>query len=119
MIYADFEYYKTFCGGKAEMSEAEYTRYARDASALIDALTGGQIDPENVPEEAKAACCAVAGEYYSGSKHGGIAQETTDGYSVSYAEGFWADAQTMARARDRAVLYLYKTGLLYSGVKLI
>lgn len=116
MIYADYDYYKeTFHGS---LSEEDFIRLSRQASAYIDTVTffraenavtgklGGRI---------KDACCAVAETYALNEKGGGIASETNDGISVNYVAGISNAKTEDQRLFSAAAMYLETTGLMYRG----
>lgn len=115
MIYADFSYYRdTYCG---EMAEGDFKRFSRQASAYLDSVTFDRIPSitdERIMEKVREACCAVADVLLQKEQRGGIASETNDGISVTYATEGSTEEQRLYRA---AVLYLGSTGLLYRGVE--
>ena len=115
MVYADFSYYKdTYCG---EMAEGDFKRLSRSASAYLDSVTLDRIPSvtdEKIMEKVKDACCAVADVLLLKEQRDGIAAETNDGVSVTYATEGKTDEERLYQA---AVLYLGNTGLLYRGVE--
>lgn len=115
MIYADFSYYKdTYCG---EMAEGDFKRLSRSASAYLDSVTLDRIPSvtdEKIKEKVREACCAVADALLRKEQRDGIAAETNDGVSVTYATEGKTDEERLYQA---AVLYLGNTGLLYRGVE--
>lgn len=115
MIYADFSYYKdTYCG---EMAEGDFKRLSRQASAYLDSVTFDRIaavTDEKIKEKVREACCAVADALLRKEQRDGIAAETNDGVSVTYATEGKTDEERLYQA---AVLYLGNTGLLYRGVE--
>lgn len=115
MIYADFSYYKdTYCG---EMAEGDFKRLSRSASAYLDSVTFDRIAAvadEKIMERVREACCAVADALLRKEQRDGIAAETNDGVSVTYATEGKTDEERLYQA---AVLYLGNTGLLYRGVE--
>ena len=115
MIYADFSYYKdTYCG---EMAEGDFKRLSRSASAYLDSVTFDHIaavTDEKIMERVREACCAVADALLRKEQRDGIAAETNDGVSVTYATEGKTDEERLYQA---AVLYLGSTGLLYRGVE--
>lgn len=114
MVYADFSYYRdTYCG---EMAERDYKRLSRQASAYLDSVCFGRIQAvteEKIMEKVKDACCAVADVLLLKEQRDGVAAETNDGVSVTYATEGKTDEERLYQA---AVLYLGNTGLLYRGV---
>ena len=116
MIYADYAYYSTVYGGT--LTETEYNRLARQASAYLDCITRGRICaalPGAVMGKVKDACCAVADAYALNTRGGGIASETNDGISVTYVAGVSTAKTDDQRLYGAAALYLAMTGLLYMG----
>lgn len=115
MIYADFSYYKdTYCG---EMAEGDFKRLSRQASAYLDSITFDRIPSvtdEKIKEKVREACCAVADALLQKEQRDGIAAESNDGVSVTYASETNANERRLYQA---AVLYLGNTGLLYRGVE--
>lgn len=115
MVYADFSYYRdTYCG---EMAEGDFKRLSRSASAYLDSVTFDRIPSvtdEKIMEKVREACCAVADALLRKEQRDGIAAETNDGVSVTYATEGKTDEERLYQA---AVLYLGNTGLLYRGVE--
>ena len=115
MIYADFSYYKdTYCG---EMAEGDFKRLSRSASAYLDSVTFDRIaavTDEKIMEKVREACCAVADALLRKEQRDGIAAETNDGVSVTYATEGKTDEERLYQV---VVLYLGNTGLLYRGVE--
>ena len=117
MVYADYAYYTQTYGGT--MPEVEYKRLSRMASAYLDRVTFDRItagQPEEIMEKVRAACCAVADTYLLNEQGGGIASETNDGVSISYALGVTNAKSENQRLREAVSLYLDNTGLFYRGV---
>ena len=114
MIYADYDYYLFQYSGNA-VSEADFTRLSRQASAYLDSLTCGKIRGSWVDDSrVKDACCAVAEVMYKQEQGGEVASESNDGTSVTYVVSGKSAEQEMYYF---AVLYLSSTGLLYAGVR--
>lgn len=112
MSYADSDYYKSVYHGA--MSDADFERLSRKASAYLDSLTFGRIkDDWTGDARVKDACCAVAEQLYQQEQGGEIASESTGGWSRSYVT---AGKTAAASLRDTARRYLSNTGLLYRGV---
>ena len=59
--YADLAFYMTEYGGNIIPNE-EFQRVITRASTYIKAITFSKVDENNIPEEVKAAACAVAGK---------------------------------------------------------
>lgn len=120
MIYATYEYYITEYYGTA-LTEQEFPKYAKRASAEIDHVTFGRLStlPDNqIPDAVRDAMCDVAEQlhqYATTAEGGSIASENNDGYSVSYRDtGGIAAQQREIRATIRT--YLAVTGLMFRGV---
>lgn len=115
MIYADFEYYRDVFHGTKIKEQAEFEGLAVKATADLDRLTFGRIDPEApISEAVKNAMCAIAETrkaYESGEA--GIASASIGKKSVTYAN---ADKQTYEKDSYKAAYpFLINTGLLYRG----
>ena len=117
MPYADFEYYKdTYCG---KMTEEEFDRFSRQASAYLDFITFDRIPAvtdEAIMAKVKDACCALAETCLLNEQGGGIASETNDGISVTYVNGSGSKTDEQ-RLKQTALIYLGHTGLMYRGVE--
>ena len=99
------------------MAEGDFKRLSRSASAYLDSVTLDRIPSvtdEKIMEKVKDACCAVADVLLLKEQRDGIAAETNDGVSVTYATEGKTDEERLYQA---AVLYLGNTGLLYRGVE--
>lgn len=61
-VYADHIFYTSeYLSGKAEaVTAAEFPYYARQASAVIDMYTHGNIDKTDIPDEVRFCCCELA-----------------------------------------------------------
>lgn len=115
MIYADFEYYQNVFHGTKIKEQTEFEGLAVKATADLDRLTFGRIDPEApISEAVKNAMCAVAETrraYESGEA--GIVSASIGKKSVTYAN---ADKQTYEKDSYKAACpFLTNTGLLYRG----
>ncbi len=113
--YVDYTYYTdTYCGTTIT-DEDTFPRYARQAQALIDAITFGRIQRiTEIPEEVMDAVCAAAEvAYEAGQKSGIIKAENIDAYSVTYGD---TDSKSINNAMIAAATpYLANTGLLFRG----
>ncbi|MDR1801889.1 MAG: hypothetical protein LBQ95_08645 [Lachnospiraceae bacterium] len=123
-VYADYDYYTTEYGGT--MSEEDFARQSREASALIRYLTLGRADNyEDTAHSLAYATCAVADMLLDDSKSGEgvIKSENNDGYSVSYIsaakEGETAQERQTRKALAIINRYLFGTGLLSRKVALV
>lgn len=126
-MYADYDYYKSTYAGTA-IPEEEWPKLARQADAIMDAITFGRLRMGwPVTDAVKMACCAVAEEISTQSAQQarsgaataavcGVKAESTDGYSVTY--GGYAEMQAAQKVRlwDAAGLYLPPSDpLRYAG----
>lgn len=113
-MYADYTYYSGTYKGK--MSEEDFNRLSRQASAYIDQVTFGRAGgshPETVQSKIKDACCAVADVMLKKEQGGEIASQSVGSWSKSFA----SSGKTMDQQQyDAAALYLGMTGLMYRGV---
>lgn len=122
-VYADYNYYTTeyLAGKSAAVTAADFTYYAKQASALIDQYTFGNINPENVPEAVKNCCCELAEQSYKADTSEsagkvGISSESVQGWSISYESSEARKTAIKSAQRDCIYKWLSNTGLLYSGV---
>lgn len=137
-MYADFEFYSNAYFGNA-ITQEDFPRFATRASLFLDYYTMGRAkDYQDMKEELKFACCALAEQYQmielaaqsvktavENSKDGGATEkqsETVGSYSVTYRQKADASAAAMSMAdKSREQLatvarqYLAHTGLLYRG----
>lgn len=115
MINVDYIFYAGDYHGSLSMDEFE--RLSVFASAFLDDLTMGRIR-EDLPEETlrrvKLAHCAIVDAKSAAERRDGVAAESNDGISVTYAEP--SAAAGARRFYEAAALYLAPTGLLYRGV---
>lgn len=118
MAYADYQYYtEEYYGSK--LSETEFPKYAKRASAEIDHVTFGRIQKlseSEITDAIRDCTCEVAEKlkYFETSAGAEVASENNDGYSVSYRDTSNVDTQAheiMASIRT----YLGQTGLMYRG----
>lgn len=125
MVYATYDYYAEEFGGRA-ISETEFPRLARKASAYIDQFTFGRINEGNVSTfpSLPACVCDMAETIFHASNESGLKRElkseSTDGYSATYvSEG--TDGETAEKRLEKKIytiakLYLINTDLMYCGV---
>lgn len=117
--YADYAFYMTEYGGNV-ISNEEFQRVITRASSYIKAITFSRVDENNIPEEVKAAACAVAEVIYKAeSSTEEKKSETVGKLSVSYvteqADGQIKEKVLRKKQYAAAYLYLATTGLLYRG----
>lgn len=112
--FVTYEYYiSNFCPLKAPLLDAEnFDLYVKKAAAFLESIINGDIK-EELQEKVKNAICAIAEKIFSSESKGNIKSESADGYSVTFKEG--------ERLKDGlfeiALIYLGKSGMLYSGVE--
>ena len=122
-VYADYTYYTSeyLAGKSAAVTSADFPFYAKQASALIDQYTFGNIDPDNIPDEVKNCCCELVEQAHTAdtsqtAQKVGISAESVQGWSISY-ESSEARETALKTAQSGCIKkWLYNTGLLYSGV---
>lgn len=119
MIFATYEYYANAYLGTA-LTEQEFSKYARRASAEMDHVTFGRLSKlpeEQITDSIRDCMCDVAERmhHFETATGSDIASENNDGYSISYRDTGDTDTQ---RHEIRAVIrtYLAVTGLMYRGV---
>lgn len=118
--YADLAFYMTEYGGNIIPNE-QFQRVITRASTYIKAITFSRVDENNIPEEVKAAVCAVAEVIYKAesSTKGEKKSENTDGYSVTYVteqtDGEIKEVILRKKQYAAAYPYLVLTGLLSRG----
>jgi hypothetical protein len=120
-VYADENYYKSeyLCGRKAVITSA-FAYYAREATLIINAYTGSNIDDtKDIIEPVKLCCCEVAELMYkadnmSGSE--GITSEKVGDVSRSYESCEVRKKQLTRCVKSAVYKYLADTDLLYRGV---
>lgn len=122
-VYADYEFYTNeyLAGKSAAVTAADFTFYARQASAEIARYTHGNIDSENIIEEVKLCCCELAEDMYradnsKAAEKQGISSESVQGWSQSYESAGERSTALKGTVRDVIRKWLSSTGLLYSGV---
>ena len=124
-VYADYNYYTTeyLAGKSAAVTAADFPYYARQASAVIDRYTFGNIKPDSVPDEVKMCCCELAEQSCAddtsdSAKKAGILSESVQGWSQSYESTDARKTAFRSAQRDCIYKWLGSTGLLYSGVRI-
>lgn len=119
MIYATYEYYTNEYMGTA-LTEQEFQKYARRASAEMDHVTFGRLSElsgDAITDCVRDCMCDVAERmhHFSTSTGSNIASENNDGYSVSYRDT--GDTDTQKHEIHATIrTYLAVTGLMYRGV---
>jgi hypothetical protein len=124
-VYADNNFYtdEYLAGKSAAVTAADFPYYARQASAVIDRYTHGNINSDAVPEQVRYCCCELAELIHSAdtseaAQKPGISSESVQGWSQSYESS--EARKTALRNAHRECIYkwLGNTGLLYSGARL-
>ena len=120
MTYATYQYYTDEYFGTA-LTEQEFPKYAKRASAEMDHVTFGRLSElpdEQITDRIMDCMCDVAERLYTfatTAEGGSIASENNDGYSVSYRDiGNINVQKEEIYATIRT--YLANTGLMYRGV---
>lgn len=117
MKYADYDFYcNDYCGSKIKTAE-EFNRMAVEASAYLNQITLGRI--ETPSDEVKMATCAIADVYfnqYKAENEKEVASESVGPHSVSYVKKSKTMIDYQKEKREKAMIYLSNTGLLYRGV---
>lgn len=118
--YADYAFYTEVYKGK--LDQEEFDRNIIKASAYVRRITFGRADQCADKEEVKCAACAVCEMYAEDAKkrsaHKGmnVTSESTDGYSVSFAQeqlaGETVESLLKRKAYEAAEMFLMPTGLL-------
>ena len=122
-VYADYNFYTNeyLAGKSAAVTAADFTFYARQASAVIDRYAHGNINADCVPEQVQYCCCELAEQIHTAdtseaANKAGIASESVQGWSQSYESS--ESRKNALRSSQKECIYkwLSNTGLLYSGV---
>ncbi len=121
MIFASETDYEEYLSGREAVISAAFSFYARRASQIIKQYTFNNIDENNIPEEVKMCCCAIAELMYrdelTESKNGGVSSESVQGWSKSYESTDSRKTALRNAQRDCVYKWLSGTGLLCSRVK--
>ena len=113
MAYADYAYYTGTYKGKTIPSSA-FDTLAMRATAYLDMISNSETTTQltTYTTEVKNAMCAVAEDMLINTETGrGISSESVAGNSVSYD-----NVKRSGLRFQAAKMYLWNTGLLYSGV---
>lgn len=113
MIYADYTYYKDVY--KGTLSEEDFNRLSRQASAYIDNITFGRAsrnNPEKIQNMVKDTCCAITDLYYKSEQGGEVVSQSVGSWSKQYASSGKTIEQKLY---NTAEMYLAITGLMYQG----
>ena len=122
-VYADYNFFTNeyLAGKSAAVTAADFTFYARQASAVIDRYTHGNINAGDVPEQVQYCCCELAelihtADTSEAAQNSGVASESVQGWSKSYESTEARKVALAAAQKDCIYKWLSNTGLLYSGV---
>ena len=125
-MYIDLAYYKEN-GGKADMTDAAFSRNEFRARKMVDRLTQGRVrNMDSVPEAVKRLMVELVSlEESQGSElaqHQAVTSFSNDGYSETYADPLTGE-RVKEIERDLILEYLSDevddtgTPLLYLGVE--
>ncbi len=119
MVYATYDYYRNDYVGDT-LTEQEFRKYARKASAEIDHVTFGRLSDtqdSEIPDAVRDATCDIAEKmhHYDTADGREVASETNDGLSISYRDT-GTQSQQLGEIRMTIRTYLAATGLMYRGV---
>jgi hypothetical protein len=120
-VYADENYYKSeyLCGRKAVITSA-FAYYAREATLIINAYTGSNIDDtKEIAEPVKLCCCEIAELMYKADNmtdSEGVTSEKVGDVSRSYESCEVRKKQLTRCVKSAVYKYLADTDLLYRGV---
>lgn len=118
MAYADYQYYTDEYYG-TKLTESEFVKYAKRASAEMDHVTFGRLEKLSdgeITDAIKDCMCDVAEhlKYFETSSGAEVASESNDGYSVTYRD--ISDVDQQKHEIDAVIrTYLAVTGLMYRG----
>ena len=122
--YVNYTYYTTTYGGTA-IASADFLALANKSSAFIDLVTMNRAaaymallapteEEAEIIDKIKMATCAVAEEWQSYDKAGGvITSESVGSHSVSYADT--EDKTQNKKLSLAAYPFLAHTGLMFRG----
>lgn len=119
MTYATYDYYTNDYFGTT-LTEQEFPKYARRASAEMDHVTFGRLSKlsaDEITDAIRDCMCDVAERmhHFETATGSDIASENNDGYSISYRDTGNTDTQKHEiHATIRT--YLAVTGLMYRGI---
>lgn len=116
MAYASYNYY--IGEYKGSLSEEEFNRFSRKASAYIDTITFNRASGAMsgiFADRIKEACCGIVDVMMKNENGGGVASETNDGISVTYVSAGDEKKSPEQRLYAEALTYLGTTGLMYRG----
>lgn len=116
MIKSNIEYsfyYNVYNNGNAGTIPAEsFGLHVAKAWREVESMLTSDYSKEQL-EKVKLCVCEVAEEIYKNAEKQGIKSESTDGYSVTYAD----NADVKKTVKNIIVRRLADTGLLYMGVE--
>lgn len=112
MAYASYQFYTDEYRGKVIPTYDDFNSAVTQASAYLDYIVRGSIEPT---EKVKMAACAVAEVIFKQTETSNIASESVGNHSRTYITKTQKD---LDREKYRAAnIYLWNTGLLYRGLR--
>ncbi len=105
----DYGFYQSAYGGTLIPPEL-FNRLIFKAQTYLSNITRGRNIPDEYKAQASYALCEMAECYFNNGDGLPVKSESTDGYSVTYA-----DLSLDRRLYSIASLYLGESGLLYKG----
>lgn len=119
--YADENYYKSeYLNGRKAVITSAFAYYAREATIIINAYTGSNIDDtKKIAEHVKLCCCKIAELMFKAdnmSDSEGISSEKVGDVSRSYESADTRRKQLNRNIKSAVYKYLADTDLLYRGV---
>lgn len=117
MGYATYEYYRTQYKGNSIKDEETFDSVVVEADAYVDRITMGKIREET--DDVRNAVCAVAEviEKQTHDESPTVSSESVGNHSKSYTVNTKSEAEREVEKYRKASLYLFRTGLLYRGMK--
>ena len=112
MAYADYNFYTNEYKGNVIPNYESFNSAILQASAYLDYIVRGYIEPT---DKVKLAACAVADVIYKETETSNIASESVGNHSRTYVT---KSKQDLDREKYKAAnIYLWGTGLLYRGMR--
>lgn len=117
-MYVTLSYYTDQYLGTLVTDEGAFARLEARAREALDHFTLERIDPDDVPDKVRLACCSMidvlAAEDQRSQDGRPVVSENTDGYSVTYASDGEAahDLLMGKRLYEAAYQHLAQTGLM-------
>lgn len=108
---ADLIFYIETYGGDCKIPAEKFPLWEKRADAALKQIIGNAEYSAEFDDCVKMCICEIAEYLYEEDRHGGIASEGNDGYSVRYENG---DIKTKISAI--VSMWLSGTDMLYRGV---